>query len=69
MAGILASATDRRTVAKCLADFRRGFLYRAIGKGEKGALSPRVLKRRLKVFPKMTRTRHDYPQYRKKSHK
>jgi hypothetical protein len=67
MAGILASATDRRTVAKRLADFRRVFLSRAIGKRRTGRSEPRALKRRAKPFPKMTRARHDYPQYRRKS--
>lgn len=67
MAGILASATDRRTVAKRLVEFRRGFLSRAIGKRRTGRAEPRALKRRPKPFPKMTKARHDYPQYRRKS--
>lgn len=63
MAKGVASSTNRVAVVKRLQLFYKDFLADCATKKQTGRSEPRVVKRRPKSFPRMTRSRHSYPQH------
>lgn len=63
MAHGVAAATNHRLVVQRLRSFYPDFLADCATKKQVGRAEPRVVKRRPKSFPRMTRARHSYPQH------
>ncbi len=63
MARGVASSTNRVAVVKRMQIFYKDFLADCATKKQAGRAEPRVVKRRPKSFPRMTRSRHSYPQH------
>jgi len=63
MAKGVASSTNKSVVVKRLHLFYKDFLANCATRKQTGRAEPRVVKRRPKSFPRMTRSRHSYPQH------
>lgn len=63
MAKGVAASTNRIVVVKRLQLFYKDFLADCATRKQTGRAEPRVVKRRPKSFPRMTRSRHSYPQH------